>query len=198
MANPRGIFTFATNATRTFGTGSQTGNFYNPYAAFLLGLVGNAEQELSVQHFTSNESSTRCIFRDRWTLNPKLTLDLGLRWEYYPSCGAQDRGIEMLDLNTLEMILGGVAGNPKNMGLVAPKDTLLREPASSTASTTRRWSGPAMASRYPLNLGSRAHWAATSVIPRSSTRRSSLLPRRLSSGGTERSIRASRASRTRT
>ena len=32
-ANPRGNFTFATNATRTFGTGSQTGNFYNQYAA---------------------------------------------------------------------------------------------------------------------------------------------------------------------
>ena len=28
-ANPRGQFDFATNATRTFGTGAQTGNFYN-------------------------------------------------------------------------------------------------------------------------------------------------------------------------
>ena len=45
---PARQFTFATNATRTFGTGAQTGNFYNQYAAFLLGLVGTAEQELSV------------------------------------------------------------------------------------------------------------------------------------------------------
>src|SRR5262249_46942448 len=32
-ANPRGRFDFAGNATRTFGAGSQTANFYNTYAA---------------------------------------------------------------------------------------------------------------------------------------------------------------------
>ena len=48
-ANPRGSFDFAGNATRTFGTGSQTANFYNTYAAFLLGLVNTAEQELPVR-----------------------------------------------------------------------------------------------------------------------------------------------------
>ena len=36
------------NATRTFGTGSQTGNFYNQYAAFLLGLVGDGRQGLPI------------------------------------------------------------------------------------------------------------------------------------------------------
>jgi hypothetical protein len=36
-----------------------------------------------------------------------------------------NREIEMLDLNSLDVLIGGVAGNAKNMGLVAPKDTFL-------------------------------------------------------------------------
>ena len=36
-----------------------------------------------------------------------------------------DRQIEMLDLHTLDVLIGGVAGNPKNMGLVAPKDDFM-------------------------------------------------------------------------
>jgi hypothetical protein len=121
-ANPRGRFDFATNSTRTFGTGSQTGNFYNQYAAFLLGLVGTASKSFQYELFTGREWQHAMFFRDRWTVKPQLTLDLGVRWEYYPIMHRVDRQIEMLDLNTLDVLIGGVGGNPKNMGLVAPKD----------------------------------------------------------------------------
>jgi hypothetical protein len=124
-ANPRGSFVFARDATRTFGSGSQAGNFYNQYAAFLLGLVNTAGKSFQYELFTANEWQHAMFFRDRWTVNPKLTVDLGLRWEYYPIMTRADRQIEMLDLNTLDVLIGGVAGNPKNMGLVAPKDTFV-------------------------------------------------------------------------
>ena len=123
VTNPRGIFTFAMNATRTFGTGSQTGNFYNQYAAFLLGLVGNASKGYQYKDFTAHEVQHALYVRDRWNPSSRLTLDFGLRWEYYPIMGREDWGFEILDLNTLEMVLGGLGGNPRNVGLVAPKDS---------------------------------------------------------------------------
>jgi hypothetical protein len=123
-ANPRGRFDFASNATRTFGAGSQSANFYNQYASFLLGLVGTARKSYQYELFTAREWQHAMFARDRWTVNHKLTLDLGLRWEYYPIMRRADRQIEMLDLRTLDVLIGGVGGNPKNMGLVAPKDGL--------------------------------------------------------------------------
>ena len=121
-ANPRGQFDFATNATRTFGTGAQTGNFYNQYAAFLLGLVGTANRSIQHELFTVREWQHGLYFRDRWNVNTRLTLDLGLRWEYYPIMNRANRGMERLDLNTLEVLLGGVGGNPTSVGLEAAKD----------------------------------------------------------------------------
>jgi hypothetical protein len=124
-ANPRGSFTFNGNATRTFGTGSQTANFYNQYAQFLLGLVSNAGKSYQYELFTAREWQHAMYLRDRWTVSEKLTLDLGVRWEYYPIMRRADRQIEMLDLRTLDVLIGGVAGNPTNMGLVAPKDDFM-------------------------------------------------------------------------
>ena len=121
-ANPRGRFDFAGNSTRTFGSGSQSANFYNTYAAFLLGLVGTASKSFQYELFTAREWQHAMFVRDRWTPIPKLTLDLGVRWEYYPIMRRADRQIEMLDLQTLDVLIGGVGGNPTNMGLAAPKD----------------------------------------------------------------------------
>jgi hypothetical protein len=120
-ANPRGGFTFNGAATRAFGTGTQTANFYNQYAQFLLGLVGSANKSYQYELFTTREWQHALYFRDRWTVGPKLTVDLGLRWEYYPIMRRADRQIEVLDLSTLDVLMGGLGGNPKNMGLVAPK-----------------------------------------------------------------------------
>jgi hypothetical protein len=122
-ANPRGRFDFATNSTRTFGTGSQAGNFYNQYAAFLLGLVGTARKSYQYELFTGREWQHAMYARDRWSVTQKITLDLGVRWEYYPIMSRADRQIEMMDRNTLDVLIGGVGGNPNNMGLVAPKDS---------------------------------------------------------------------------
>jgi hypothetical protein len=121
-ANPRGLFTFATNATRTFGPGSQTGNFYNQYAAFLLGLVGTANRSIQHELFTVREWQHALYIRDRWNVSPQLTLDLGVRWEYFPIMNRAKWGMERLDLDTLDVLLGGLGGNPDTVGIDAAKD----------------------------------------------------------------------------
>ena len=120
-ANPRGSFTFAQNATRTFGTGSQTANFYNQYAAFLLGLVGTAGKSYQYELFTSREYQHALYLRDRWTAGRRLTLDMGIRWELYPMMSRANRGLEMLNLKTMEVLIGGRGGNADDLGLKPSK-----------------------------------------------------------------------------
>jgi hypothetical protein len=53
--------------------------------------------------------------RDQWQATPRLTLNLGVRWEYYPF-GYSDngKGLRLLDLNTGNVRIGGYGGIPQN------------------------------------------------------------------------------------
>ena len=95
-------------------------------------------QELSSTSCSPAASgSTRCSSATAGRVNPKLTLDLGLRWEYYPIMSRADRQIEMLDRNTLDVLIGGVGGNPKNMGLVGAEG-LIRAASRRRLSSQRQ------------------------------------------------------------
>ncbi|MBI4477444.1 MAG: hypothetical protein HY654_09740, partial [Acidobacteria bacterium] len=119
--NPRGRFTFLANTTGL--RGGQTTNFYNQWASFLLGLVGNANKSLQNELMTSREWQHALYFRDRWNVNTRLTLDLGLRWEYYPiMTRINGRGLDRVDLDTLEVIIAGRGPNPQNNGMKAGLD----------------------------------------------------------------------------
>ena len=48
-------------------------------------------------------------------------MNLGLRYEYYPLMSRADRGLEQLDYNTFNVQLGGLGGNPKDLGIKVDK-----------------------------------------------------------------------------
>jgi hypothetical protein len=55
---------------------------------------------------------------DNWQISAKLTVNLGLRWEYYvPPTPAFPGGFSNYDFTRNELIIAGVGGNPMNMGL---------------------------------------------------------------------------------
>jgi len=120
--NPRGRFDFNPNTTGL--RGGQTANFYNAFAAFLLGQVSSANKSVQNEVMTSREWQHALYFRDRWTPTPKLTLDLGLRWELYPIMHRADgRGLDRLDLSNpdfarqLDVLVAGRGGNPQTNGM---------------------------------------------------------------------------------
>ncbi len=60
--------------------------------------------------------------RDRWQVTPRLTLNLGLRYELYPIMTRAGRGgIEYWDPATNIISLGGAGGNPKDLGIATSK-----------------------------------------------------------------------------
>jgi hypothetical protein len=122
--NPRGRFDFRGNVTGL--KGGQNTTFYNQYASFLLGLVGTAAKSVQNEVMTAREWQHAVFLRDRWTPTGKLTLDLGLRWEYYPIMTRADgRGLDVLDLSNpdplrrLDVLIAGRGNNSQTSGMKA-------------------------------------------------------------------------------
>ena len=128
VATPRGDFTFNGAATRLFGAGTQTANLYNQYAQFLLGYFTTATKGIQYEEMTAREWQHGFYVRDRWNLSQKVTLDLGLRYEYYPLMTRADRGIEQVDLEHA----GGAAGRtwrqPRRPGHQGQQDAVCAAP----------------------------------------------------------------------
>ncbi len=112
---PRGRFDFNLGFTGLSVGPSLTQ--FNGMAAFLLGL-SNASKSVQLEKMTGFDLQMAWYVRDRWQITPKLTATLGLRYERYPLLTRAGRGgIEFLDPETNIVFLGGIGGNPKNLGI---------------------------------------------------------------------------------
>ncbi|HTV02216.1 MAG TPA: TonB-dependent receptor [Luteitalea sp.] len=117
--NPRGTFSFNGGGTGIPGYAGVGG--WNAYASFLLGDIGSFGKSVQYEEMTGRENQFGLYVSDRWQVNEKLTLNLGLRYELYPLFSRADRGLEVLDLNTFNVQLGGLGSNPKDLGLETSK-----------------------------------------------------------------------------
>ena len=115
----------------------------------------------------SLENQYALYIRDRWRATPKLTLDLGLRWELYPNrTRSGGLGIESYDPTTNEALIGGRGGIPQDNGvgyskkLFAPRLGFAYQVTDSTVIRSgygityhsHPWGAQALRGWYPLTL----------------------------------------------
>ena len=79
-------------------------------------------ESVQYEEMTTREWQHGIYARDRWQVNNKLTLDLGLRYEYYPLMHASQSGHRAGRPRHADGAgLGGLGGNPEDLGIKVSK-----------------------------------------------------------------------------
>ncbi|HEY1214304.1 MAG TPA: TonB-dependent receptor, partial [Bryobacteraceae bacterium] len=114
--SPRGRWQFATGQTSL--NGGPKPNFANNFAGMLLGVPNQVGRDLAV-YFPAYRAWQLFLYAgDKWQVTPKLTLDLGLRWEFYPPATPQFKGgFSNSDGDRNTLVIAGVGGNPMDLGI---------------------------------------------------------------------------------
>ncbi len=118
--SPRGLYRYRTNQTSI--PGANTG-FGNSWASFLLDLPDEVGRDLPIVFPTYRAWQFFTYVQDNWVVTPKLTLNLGLRWEIYPPAVSSHPagGFSNYDFATNSLVVAGVGNNPQNLGMKVNK-----------------------------------------------------------------------------
>ena len=114
--SPRGRFTFTPGPTAL--NGGPANGFANGFAAFLLDQPNSVGRDLAVYFPARRNTIYNLYFQDKWQVTRKLTLDLGLRWEYWPAGTGHfpgDNANYIPSNNTLQ--IAGVGDVPADLGI---------------------------------------------------------------------------------
>ncbi|MCA1592578.1 MAG: TonB-dependent receptor, partial [Acidobacteria bacterium] len=112
-SNPRGDFTFSSGLTsRT------TGSSANAFAAFLLGLPQTVSRTTVTQLGGYRLNQYFFFVQDRWQVNPKLTVNYGLRYEIYPYSSPANPGDQSrFDPATNQVLIAGRGSVDERLGV---------------------------------------------------------------------------------
>ena len=112
---PRGDFAYS-GGTTGIRNGPAT-NQHNAFAAFLLGLPSSVGKAVAPELPLTTRAWRQGFYaRDQWQATRDLTLTLGVRAEYYPVVSRANRGVELYDVTTNKVLIGGVGAVPKDAG----------------------------------------------------------------------------------
>ena len=112
--SPRGRITFGTGTTSVPGSAT---SLANNFAALLIDAPTEVGRDISVTSGSWRETEAFFFGQDTWHITNRLTIDAGLRWEYYqPATSAHSGGYSNYDPTQNVLVIAGVAGNPGNLG----------------------------------------------------------------------------------
>jgi hypothetical protein len=114
--SPRGAFTF--NDVQTSDSNSAGTTVANDIASFLLDQPSQTGRDLNTFFPRYRQWWVFAFASDKWQATPKLTVDLGLRWDFYPpATPAVAGGFSNYDPTKNQLVLAGIGGNPSNLGM---------------------------------------------------------------------------------
>lgn len=116
-AGPRGQFTFSGAVTGQAGDPNGGANYYRNVADLLLGLPQAVGK--TVQLFQPNGprfSAFAFFAQDTWKASPNLTINYGVRYEFYPFANRDHTGVFRFDPATKNVLIGGRGNVPTNTG----------------------------------------------------------------------------------
>jgi hypothetical protein len=123
--SPRGVFNFQAvqSSSNVCPSGpascvaAQT-NVANNVASFLFDLPSQAGRDLNTFFPAYRQWWLFAFASDKWQVSPKLTLDLGVRWEFYPPATPKSAGgFSNYDPVNHNIVIAGIGGNPSNLGM---------------------------------------------------------------------------------
>jgi hypothetical protein len=113
--SPRGAITFAENNTSEPGAST---NVANEIASFLLDVPSQVGRDINTFFPAYRQWWFFAFAGDKWQVTPKLTVDMGLRWEFYPPATPKSAGgFSNYDPTTNSLVIAGIGSNPSNLGL---------------------------------------------------------------------------------
>ncbi len=114
--SPRGAYTFNDSQTSSSqAAGTALSNFI---ASFLLQQPSQVGRDLNTFFPRYRQWWVFGFGSDKWQATPKLTLDLGVRWDFYPpATPVVHGGFSNYDPVNDQLVLAGLGGNPSNLGM---------------------------------------------------------------------------------
>jgi len=113
--SPRGAFTF--NDLQTSTTGAKT-NIANFMGSFLLDQPSQTGRDLNTFFPCYRQWWFFAYGGDKWQATPKLTVDYGVRWDFYPPATPKVAGgFSNYNPENNTLVLAGLGNNPSNLGM---------------------------------------------------------------------------------